>query len=103
LAVERNQLKIQGVRYARSLQMIFKMVSMLSAEHTSAQALFSNSFNMLNELVKQSRQFTIGFVDQRVLINNILTQEKSLTVLENEMLKRGIGAITFDVGMTLGA
>ncbi|HTK94285.1 MAG TPA: hypothetical protein VL382_01490, partial [Terriglobales bacterium] len=76
MAVERNQLKVQAVRYARSLQMIFKMVGMFSADHAAAQGPFQNSFNMLNEIVKQYRQFTIGFVDQRILFNNILTQEK---------------------------
>src|SRR3954464_14101799 len=83
--------------------MIFKMVGMLSAEHTSAQSLFGNSYNMLNDLLKLTRQFTVGFVDQRILINNILTQEKTLNILENEFLKRGIGALTFDVGITLSA
>jgi hypothetical protein len=104
LAIDaRTQLKGQAIRYARSLQMIFKMVGMFSADHTAAQGPFQNSFNMVNEIVKSHRQFTIGFVDQRILINNILTQEKSLNVLENEFLKRGIGAITFEVGMTLAA
>jgi len=38
-----------------------------------------------------------------MLLNNILTVEESLKPLENEFLKRGIGAVTFDAGITLTA
>ncbi|HET7871581.1 MAG TPA: HEAT repeat domain-containing protein, partial [Terriglobales bacterium] len=58
---------------------------------------------MLNPLVKQARLLTIGFVDQRFLLNNLLTREDSLRPLENELLKRGIGAVTFEAGITLAA
>ena len=96
-----DQQKNAALRYARSLQMVFKTVAMFSADHAAALAPLNTSFAMLNELVKKTRQFTIGFVDQRVMLNNILTVEKSLSSLENEFLKRGIGAITFDAGLTL--
>jgi len=101
--LERNQLKTQGLRYARSLLMVFKTVSMFSAEHTAANGPFQQSFDHLNALVKATGQFTIGFVDQRVMLNNILTTEKALAALENEFLKRGIGALTFQAGMTLAS
>lgn len=65
--------------------------------------MVQRSYDLLNPMVKQSRHLTIGFVDQRVLLNNILTAEESLKPLENEFLKRGIGAVTFEAGITLAA
>ncbi len=101
--LDRKQLKIQGVRFARSLQMLFKTVAMFSADHSAAAALFQQSFDVLNVLVKEKGQFTLGFVDQRIMLDNILTTERSLHQLESEFLKRGVGAITFQAGMTLAA
>ena len=100
---EKSHLKSQGIRFARSLQTLVKMVNMFSAEHKSAAGLLQRTYDLLNPLLKQSRSLTIGFVEQRVLLNNILTAEESLKPLENEFLKRGIGAVTFDAGITLAA
>ncbi|MGH9556700.1 MAG: hypothetical protein ACRD2Y_12850, partial [Terriglobales bacterium] len=101
--LDRKQLKLQGVRFARSVQMLFKTVAMFSADHSAANVLFQQCFNVLNMLVKEKGQFTLGFVDQRIMLDNILTTERSLHQLEGEFLKRGIGAITFQAGMTLAA
>jgi hypothetical protein len=101
--LERNQLKSQGIRFARSLQMLFKVVGVFSAEHAAAATPFLQSFDLLNVLVKETGEFTVGFVDQRIMLNSILTTEKSLLPLENEFLKRSIGAVTFQAGMTLAA
>ena len=100
---DKKHLKTQGIRFARSLQTLLKMVNMFSADHKSTSGLMQRTYELLNPLVKQSRCLTLGFVDQRVLINNILTVEESLKPLENEFLKRGIGAVTFDAGITLTA
>ena len=102
MALDRNQLKTQGLRYAKSLQMLMKTVIMFSAEHKGATQPVANSYQMLNALLKQTRTFTLGFVDGRIMVNNVLTQsDKSLFSLENELLKRGIGAVTFEAGITL--
>jgi HEAT repeat protein len=100
---DKRHIKVQGIRFARSLQTLVKMVNMFSADHKSAAGLLQRSYDFLNPLVKQSRHLTLGFVDQRVLLNNILTAEESLKPLENEFLKRGIGAVTFEAGITLAA
>lgn len=100
---DKKQAKVQGLRFARSLQTLVKMVNMFSADHKSAAGLLQRSYELLNPIVKQSRHLTVGFVDQRVLLNNILTAEESLKPLENEFLKRGIGAVTFEAGITLAA
>ncbi len=101
--LDRNQLKNHGTRYARSLQLLFKTASMFAGTHSAITVPLQNSFDQLNTLVKEYRQFTVGFVDNRVLINNILTTDKTLAPLENEFLKRGIGAVTFDAGITMAA
>jgi len=90
---DKKQFKMQGIRFARSLQTLVKMVNMFSADHKSAAGMLQRSYEFLNPLVKQSRYLTLGFVDQRVLLNNILTAEDSLKPLENELLKRGIGRL----------
>lgn len=100
---DKKQAKVQGLRFARSLQTLVKMVNMFSSDHKSSSGLLQRSYELLNPIVKQSRHLTIGFVDQRVLLNNILTAEDSLKPLENEFLKRGIGAVTFEAGITLAA
>src|SRR3954469_9219898 len=104
MALDQKTLKVQGLRYAKSLQMVMKTVIMFSAEHKGAAQSIDNSYQMLNALLKQTRTFTLGFVDGRIMINNVLTQaDRGLQSLENELLKRGIGAVTFEAGITLAA
>ncbi|HLW54516.1 MAG TPA: hypothetical protein VKW06_16900 [Candidatus Angelobacter sp.] len=100
---EKTQFKLQGVHFARSLQVLMKMVNLFSVDHTSAAGILRRTYDSLNPLLKQVRYLTIGFVEQRVLLNNILTADNSLKPLENEFLKRGIGAISFDAGITFAA
>jgi len=101
--MDAKQLKVQGLRYGRSLQMLVRICSVFNVDHPSAVGPTQNSFDTLNALVKQSREFTFGFVDTRVVLNNILTTEPGLRALENEFLKRGVGAVKFKAGMTLAA
>src|SRR5258708_5808584 len=98
-----DQIKLKGIRFGRSLQTVIKMVNMFSAEHRSSVRPIQLSYDLLNGLVKETNYLTLGFVEQRVLLNNVLTTEPSLKGLENEFLKRGIGAVTFDAGITLAA
>jgi hypothetical protein len=101
--LDTKQLKVEGLRFARSLQMLVKMVNIFSADHTSAAGMLRRSYDLLNPLLKQSRHLTFGFVEQRILLNSILTSDDTLKPLENEFLKRGIGAVSFDAGITLAA
>ena len=96
-----SQTKVVGLRYARSLQTLLKTAIMFSSSHSSINQPLQYSFNQLNQILKSSGQFTLGFVDQRIMINNILTSDPALKNLENEFLKRGIGAITFEPGITM--
>src|ERR671923_1715167 len=100
--LDKNQLKLQGLKYGRLLQSAFRIANMFSVDHRTADAAVRQSYDALNELVKQTQQFTFGFFDHRVLVNNLLTPDKTLASLEAEFSKRGLGAVTFSSGMTLG-
>ena len=99
--IDKNQLKIQGLAFGRTLQAAFKNIIMYSLEHPAADRTLQQTFTSLNNLVKQTQQFTFGFVKERVLVNNILTEDSSLEHLQLEFAKRGIAALTFTAGMTL--
>ena len=99
--LETKQLKAQGLRFGRSFQMALRTSVIFSAEHPSLTRPLEQSFEQLNELLKETGQFTIGFVDNQVLINSVLTTDTHLAPLEKEFLKRGIAALTFEAGLTL--
>ncbi len=100
--LDKNQLKIQGLKYGRLLQSAFRIANMFSVEHRAADAAVRQSYDALNELVKQMQQFTFGFFDHRILLNNLLTPDKTLNILEADFSKRGLGAVVFSSGITLG-
>ena len=81
--------------------MSLRTALMFTSGHTTVDRLVKTSFDELNRLLIENGQFTFGFVDRQVLINNILTSDPGLRQVENEFLKRGIGAIIFDPGLTL--
>jgi len=100
--LQQNELKFRGLRYLKTLQVVFRMATMFSVDHLSVAGPMQQSFDVLNALIKETRQLTVGFVDNRVMINNILTTDAGLSQLENELLKRGIGGLSFEPGITLG-
>jgi HEAT repeat protein len=97
-----QQLKSLGLRFARALHMTIKTAVMFTVEHKSVERPIQQSFQLLNHLLKETGQFTFGFVDNQVMLNNLLTTENSLRHLETEFLKRGVAAVTFEPGLTLG-
>ncbi len=99
--LDAKQVKIQGLRFARSLQIALKSAIMFSAVHPSAERFIGQCFEHLNNVLKQSGQFTFGFVDNQILLNSILTYDSSFGSLEKEFLKRGVSAVTFKPGLTL--
>jgi hypothetical protein len=98
----KQQLKALGLRFARALQMTIKTAVMFTVEHQSVQRPILQSFQFLNTLLKETGQFTFGFIDNQVMLNNLLTADSTLRQLETEFLKRGIAAVTFEPGLTLG-
>jgi HEAT repeat protein len=99
--LDSKQVKTLGLRFARALQTTIKTASVFTIEHKSADAPIQQSFLLLNNLMKEVGQLTFGFVDNQVLLNNLLTSEPSLQKLETEFLKRGVAAVTFEPGLTL--
>lgn len=99
--LDKKQLKVQGLRYARSLQVVMRTVVMLSINHRVTAGPLQVSFDSLNNLLKETGRFTLGFVENRIMLNNLLTTDPGLVQLENDFLKRGYGAVTFEPGLTL--
>ncbi len=97
---DEKRTKAQALGFARSFQSCVRTAITFSVAHPPAVVQMQQGFDTLNILLKQYGQFTLGFVDQRILLNKVLTTDKNLLPLENEFGKRGIGAVTFDVGIT---
>ncbi len=102
MVVDKQKLKIEGLKFGRVLQSVFRLASMFTVDHRAVDSAVRQSYEALNALVKQVQQFTFGFIDHRVLLNNILTPDRTLRNLESEFSKRGIGAVAFPAGITLG-
>jgi len=98
---EKTTLKAEGLAFAHSLQTVFKTVVMYAVDHPAAETATAQLYASMNTLVRQTQQFTFGFLNKRVLINELLTDDNSLSQLEGEFCRRGIGAITFSAGITL--
>ncbi len=95
-----KQIKLLGLRFARSLQAGVRTALVFSAEHQSVERPVQQGFEILNSLLKEAGHFTFGFVESQVILNNILTTDGSLEQLHKEFLKRGIAAVTFESGLT---
>lgn len=94
------QLKAQSLALGRSLQMALKTAIMYSVDHPAVEKVLQDSYASLNSLVKQTREFTLGFMNNRVLLNNVLTDDDVLAQLEAEFSKRGIAGVTFEAGIS---
>jgi HEAT repeat protein/uncharacterized membrane protein YgcG len=100
-APDKNQLKVQGLAFGQAFQTVFKVSAMYSVDHPAATRSMQQSWDLLVPLLKEGRQFTFGFMNQRVLLNSSLVTQTNLTHLEVEFTKREIAAITFQEGLTL--
>lgn len=98
---DNKQIKASGLRFARGLQMTVKTAVMFTIQHKSVERPIQQSFELLNNLLKEAGQFTLGFVDNQIMLNNLLTTDSSLIHLQTEFLKRGIAAVTFEPGLTV--
>jgi len=96
-----KRIKAQALHFARTFQTCIRTAVTFGINHPPAALQMQQCYDALNAILKQFGQFTVGFVDQRVLLNKVLTTEKGLHPLENEFGKRNIGAVQFEVGLTL--
>jgi len=98
---DKAALKREGLAFATSLQSLLRTVGMYSVDHPAAERVLQQAFNQLHALLKQTREFTLGFVNQRLLLNQTLTSEGAAGPLAAEFSRRGIGAVTFGAGISL--
>src|SRR3990172_8589517 len=98
--IDKNQWKSQGLAFGRNLQRAFKIVLLYSPDHPAGQDSLEQAYSMLTDLLKQNPQFTFGFFNQRVLLNDLLTTDSNLASLQSDFAKRSIAAVTFQVGVT---
>jgi hypothetical protein len=99
--VEAKELKIAGLRYARSLQGAVRTAILFPTDHHSAIAPLAQSLAALQGLLQQFGPFTIGFLDRQVMLNQLVTTDPGLTPLEKEFSRRGICALTVQPEITL--
>jgi hypothetical protein len=99
--LSRNELKTQSLQYLRKLQVAVRTAAIFSPEHQAAAAPLQQAFDALSGLLKESGKLTVGFADERVLINSIVTSDKQLAQLATEFAKRNLGTVTVDPGITL--
>ena len=85
--LDTKQLKALGLRFGRSFQTALRTSVMFSADHPSLERPLEQSFNLLNDLLKQIGQLTLGFVDNQVLINSVLTNDTGLAQLEKDTIE----------------
>ena len=98
--IDKNQLKTQGLTFGRNLQRAYRIVMLYTPEHAAAQDSLQQAYTALNLLLKLTPQFTFGFYNQRVLLNDLLTADSYVAALQEEFFKRSIAAVTFSLGIT---
>ena len=99
--MDKAQLKAQGLTFGRSVQTAFKAVVMYSVDHPAAGKAVEQAYDALHNLLQLAPQFTFGFSDHRVLLNDLLTDDPLLGQLQGEFARRGIAALTFLGGIGL--
>jgi len=98
---EKNPLKLEGLAFGQAFQTLFKMSMMYSVDHPAASRSMQQSLDRLLPFLKEGQPFTIGFMNDRLLLNRTLVTQTNLTHLQVELAKRQIAAITFQPGVTL--
>ena len=99
--IDKNQLKTRGLDFGRALQRAYKIALLYTAEHSGSEAPIQQAFLSLENMLKLSPQFTFGFYNQRVLLNDLLTADTSVAPLQAEFSKRRIAAASFFSGISV--
>ncbi len=99
--MDRAQLKIDGVAFGRALQTAYKTAVMYSVEHPAVDRALQQAHESLQPLLQQMPQLIFGFMNRRLLLNDLLTDEPTLRLLDTEITRRGIAAVTFLTGIDL--
>lgn len=98
--LDKVQLKAGALTFGQALQNALKMCAMYSIDHPSAERAIAQSHKGLDFLLQHMGLFTLGFLNQRVLINNMMTDAPGLNALASEFAKREVAAVSFLSGMS---
>ena len=99
--MDRTQLKTEGVAFGRVLQAGYKSVVMYSGAHPAVERAAQQAYDTLNTMLQYMPQMIFGFMNGRLLLNDFLTSEPTLRLLDAEFNRRGIAAVTFMAGISL--
>ncbi len=98
--LDKVQLKAGALTFGQALQNSLKVCAMYSIDHPSAERAIAQSHKALDSLLQHMGLFTLGFLNQRVLINNMMTDAPGLNALASEFAKREVAAVSFLSGMS---
>ncbi len=99
--MDKAQLKTQGIALGYSIQTALKMVLMYSADHPAAARAVDAAYDALTTLLQAPLpHFTIGFLNKRLILNELATDDSSLVQLALDFDRRDFAAITFVAGIT---
>jgi hypothetical protein len=93
--MDRAQLRTEGVAFGRILQTGYKSVVMYNSDHPAVERAIQQAYDSLKGLLQHMPQLIFGFMNNRLLLNDFLTSEPSLRLLDTEFNRRGIAAVTF--------
>jgi hypothetical protein len=99
--MDKGRLKREGLAFGRTFQRAYKLVGLyINPDHAAVDEPILRTYEALNDLLKQTPQFTFGFFNHRVVLNDLLTPDPSLEGLDTDFFKRGIVAVSFSLGIT---
>ncbi len=99
--LDKAQMKAAALAFGQTLQNALKVCAMYSIDHPSAERATAQSYKALDSLLQHMGLFTLGFLNHRVLINNMITDYPALNQLASEFAKREVSTVTFQSGISL--
>lgn len=90
-----NDIKAQGLSFARSLQMAFRGAAIYSPDHPAVLANLEQAFARLSVMLEACPQVTFGFSKGSPAVNGMAAADPSLAALEAEFKKRDVGSLWF--------
>ena len=91
--------KQEILTFARTFQNAYRSAALYGPEHASARGAVSLSYSQLQDLLKQNSRVAVGFINGRAMLNTFVTKEPSLSSMEGEFERRGIGMVRFSEGI----
>src|ERR1051326_6461773 len=93
--------KTEVLSFARTFQNAYRSAALYGAEHASARGAVVQSYAQLTAILKQTPKLVVGFVNNRAMLHTFVVKEPSLSSMEGEFERRGIGMVRFSEGVTM--